>query len=503
MKNIAFHNLGCKVNSYETEKMMKQMEDLGYTIVPFDQIADIYVVNTCTVTAIADKKSRQMLHRAKARNQDALVVAVGCYVSAKQTDAQKDPALDLTINNEQKEKFAEILLSYVKEKENQTQHQNPDQTSRVVSEPQDTNDKSGAISKKPDTDEALRTDSAQQDTDEKSKTALEQQNANDKSEIASEQQGINDIRRDYLQRKNNSPTTHTRAYVKIQDGCNQFCSYCIIPYVRGRARSRDEHEILTEIATLTNAGAKEIVLTGIHITSYQGNAPHKSDLIDLLEAQCMRNAPKRIRLGSLEPSIITPDFVRRLAAIPNLCPHFHLSFQSGSDETLRRMNRRSTVREYYQSLDTIRATFQHPAITADLIVGFPGETQEEFQETLNFCENAELYQIHVFVFSPRQGTPAATMSHQIPRDMAQKRSQKVINLSALQALRFRSSYIGKTTEVLWEEYKKIDGTDYCLGHTSDYVKCALPAAEATPNTLTPIIIKQFLTDEIMLGDKTK
>jgi threonylcarbamoyladenosine tRNA methylthiotransferase MtaB len=427
MKNVALHNLGCKVNSYEMEKLQQLLQINGYSIVPYDEKADIYLVNTCTVTNIADQKSRQMLHRAKTLNPDALVVALGCYVDSDQEKVEKDPLIDLGIPNASKDQLIPILRRELAKKSYQDY---PWEEAREVP-----------------------------------------------------------VRKELRH--------HTRAYLKIQDGCNQFCSYCIIPYVRGRVTSRNKEEILKEAGELIAQGIKEIVLTGIHICSYGTDSPENGDLFSLIETLCEMENMCRLRLGSLEPGSMTRENVRRLEELPHLCPHFHLSLQSGCGETLRRMNRHYTPGEYYQSLEHLRCAFDHPAITTDVIVGFPGETEAEFEETYRFLEKADLYELHVFPYSRRKGTIAATMADQVPSQRAKERSAKLIALSAKQAKVYRSRYIGQEVSVLFEGNKIIQGNTYCIGHTPNYVKVGIRSRNNLVNTIQNVEISGYLTDEIL------
>lgn len=446
MKSVAFHNLGCKVNSYELDVMQQTLREKGYSIVPFEETADIYVINTCTVTNIADRKSRQMLHRAKQKNPDAVVVAVGCYVQTDKEGVEKDECVDLAIGNNRKKDIAEILEQFLRDR--------------------------GLV-----------------------------------------QDAVIDINEPcgYEEMTLRSTSEHTRAYIKIQDGCNQFCSYCIIPFARGRVRSRREEDIIAEIKGLCEAGYQEIVLTGIHISSYGIDFDNRKDysgqsrLIELVEhIHEQAQGIKRIRLGSLEPRIITEDTVRRLSALPKVCPHFHLSLQSGCDETLKRMNRRYTTGEYLQGVELLRKYYAHPAITTDVIVGFPGETEEEFAQTREFLERVGFFEMHIFKYSRRAGTRAAKMPGQLTDRVKSERSDVLFELEARQSKAFRADYIGKQVQVLWEERKEFGGKPYFLGHTADYVKVAVPAGEENlSNTMTDIYADGFLADEILLGTTRK
>ena len=447
MKNVALHNLGCKVNSYEIEVMQQKLQEKGYNIVPFDEVADIYIVNTCTVTNIADRKSRQMLHRAKQKNPNAVVVAVGCYVQTDKEGVEKDESIDLAIGNNRKKDIVSILEEYLKE------HGTAEGT--------------------------------------------EDKTLHDTTVI--------DINHDceYEEMTLHQTAEHTRAYIKIQDGCNQFCSYCVIPYARGRVRSRRAEDLLAEIEGMAKNGYREVVLTGIHISSY-GIDFGESKLMDLLEQIHDIPGIDRIRIGSLEPRIVTRENAERMAALPKLCPHFHLSLQSGCDETLRRMNRHYTAEEYFNSVTLLREVFDHPAITTDVIVGFPGETEEEFARTKEFLEKIHFYEMHIFKYSKRKGTRAAVMPNQITDAVKSERSNELLELEKRQSKEFRSRYIGKTAEVLMEEEKEIAGRRYLLGHTKDYVKMAVPMDEnregLSSNALVTVRALDFLTDDILLTE---
>ncbi len=422
MKKAAVHNLGCKVNSYELDVMTQKLKEDGYEIVPFDEKADVYVINTCTVTNIADRKSRQMLHRAKALNKDAVVVAVGCYVETDEAGVEQDPAIDLAIGNNRKGEIAQILEAYLKSRG----EGNPAEKTLGGATLED-------ISKTPlFEDMQLRTPG------------------------------------------------RTRADIKIQDGCNQFCSYCIIPYARGRIRSRDPLEIQEEITALAQEGVKEVVLTGIHIGSYgkeKGLSPDK-ELLSLLTRIQMIRGIERIRLGSLEPRIMTENFVRGISGLSKLCPHFHLSLQSGCDRTLHRMNRHYTAKEYYDSVVLLRKYFDRPAITTDVIVGFPGETEDEFEESRAFCEKVGFYEIHVFKYSVRHGTVAAGLPDQKTNAQKAARSDVLLALTKEQAERYRAGFIGQEEELLLEEEVTLNGERFYKGHTKRYVEGILTAEAA-------------------------
>lgn len=434
MKTVAYHNLGCKVNSYEMDAMLQALRQKGYQIVAFDEKADIYIVNTCTVTNIADRKSRQMLHRAKKTNPEGIVVAVGCYVQTDPQAVEADSAVDLIIGNNRKKDLVEILENYL----------NGVQSACVI-----------------------------------------------------------DINRtsEYEEMRLTSTTEHTRAYIKIQDGCNQFCTYCMIPYARGRVRSRKKQDVLAEIRGLVAAGYKEFVLTGIHISSYGMDLQEGQEeaLLALIRAIDAIGGVERIRLGSLEPRIVTETFAAGLAAIKHICPHFHLSLQSGCGSVLKRMNRHYTPEEYLQKVDLLRGAFAHPAITTDVIVGFPGETQEEFEASRQFVEAVRFYEMHIFKYSSRKGTKAAEMPSQVSEAAKNARSGVLQELARRDSNVFRSYYLGRNVEVLFEEKKEIEGKVYWLGHTREYVKVAVPdCGKALENQLVTGKVTGFLGDEVII-----
>lgn len=440
MKNVAFHNLGCKVNSYELEFVQQKFVQKGYNIVPFDQNADIYVINTCTVTNIADRKSRQMLHQAKKRNPEALVVALGCYVQTGKEAVEKDVCIDLAIGNNKKREAPDIIEAYLADKG------------------------------KPKTD-------------------------------------IIDINHtdEYEEMKLAGTGEHTRAYIKIQDGCNQFCSYCIIPFARGRVRSRRQEDILSEIKGLADKGYREFVLTGIHISSYGMDFRDRtvydgreSLLLELIQMIHGLEGVERIRLGSLEPRIVTEEFVKRLASMDKVCPHFHLSLQSGCDETLKRMNRHYTAGEYRSGVELLRNYFRLPAITTDVIVGFPGETEEEFEQTKDFLRRMNLFEIHVFPYSLRKGTAAAGMECQVDGETKKTRSHELLALTKEQSENYRRQFIGKEECVLFEETKVIAGNPYRIGHTARYVKVAKTCRDDLSGRLARGKITGMLNGEILL-----
>lgn len=496
MKSVAFYNLGCKVNSYELDVMQQRLSEKGYKIVPFSQKADIYVVNTCTVTNMADRKSRQILHRAKKENPEAIVVAVGCYVQTDKEGALKDECVDLCVGNNKKRDLPEILEAYIKEREKQEENLKSEEKENHPAGP-----------------------TAEQRADEKTlygTTIIDIDNTYE-----------------YEEAKINATAEHTRAYIKIQDGCNQFCSYCAIPLARGRVRSRKAQDIIEEIENMVKAGYKEVVLTGIHISSYgidfseeawehrecveNHRTPERLDysgsskLIDLIEMIHDILGLERIRIGSLEPRIVTPEAAKRLAALEKICPHFHLSLQSGCDATLKRMNRRYTAAEYKAGVEALREAFENPAITTDVIVGFPGETEEEFEVTKAFLEDIRFYELHVFKYSKRANTKAAVMPNQVPEPTKTERSNELLALDEKLSIEYRKKYLEKIAEVLWEEEKEIKGKNYLLGHTKDYVKIAIclnrdelqkRKASSLQGEICKVSVADFLTEEILLANET-
>ena len=432
MRKAALHNLGCKVNAYETEAMQQLLEEAGYEIVPFQEKADVYVINTCSVTNIADRKSRQMLHRAKKMNPDAVVVAAGCYVQAAGEELKKDAAIDVIIGNNRKKDLVPLLDEYF--------------AGKYV-----------------------------------------------------EEDSLIDIgkTREYEALHINKIADHTRAFIKIQDGCNQFCSYCIIPYTRGRVRSRKPEEIMEEIKGLVDKGYREVVLTGIHLSSY-GLDLDGITLLDLMVKIDKIQGLERLRLGSLEPRIVTEEFTRTLAGLRTICPHFHLSLQSGCDATLKRMNRRYTTEEYEKGCQILRKYFDRPAITTDVIVGFPQETEEEFAQTIEFLKRIHFYEMHVFKYSRRAGTRAADMPGQLTENQKGHRSDVLLKLDQEMSLEYRKSFLGEEKEVLMEEKIVIDGTEYLVGHTREYVKAAIPWEEGKKGAMITGTMASMLNDEVFL-----
>lgn len=432
MKKAALHNLGCKVNAYETEAMQHLLEEAGYEIVPFTQKADVYVINTCSVTNMADRKSRQMLHKAKKNNPDSIVVAAGCYVQTSEKEVLNDLSVDIVIGNDRKHDLVRLLEEYSLDSVNDT-------------------------------------------VDD-----------------------INDGKHDFEELFIDQTKEHTRAFIKVQDGCNQFCSYCIIPYARGRVRSRRFENVIAEVERLAANGFKEVVLTGIHLSSYGVDFEEATGLLELIQAVNAVKGIERIRLGSLEPKIVTEHFASELSKLDKICPHFHLSLQSGCDATLKRMNRKYTTKEYERGCELLRKYFVHPAITTDVIVGFPGETEEEFEQTKAYLEHIHFYEMHIFKYSKRKGTRAAVMPDQIDEQIKAARSEKLIALGHDMSREFRKFYIGKNEEVLFEEKAVIGDKEYFVGYTKEYVKVAKETDENLENQIVSGRISGMLTDEILL-----
>ena len=438
---VALHNLGCKVNAYEIEAMQQLLEEAGYEIVPFEPGADIYVINTCTVTNIADRKSRQMLHKAKKMNPEAIVVATGCYVQTGGEKLEKDEAIDLVLGNNQKINIVEALAEYAENK--------PGHGSHVIK--------------------------------------------------------INQTK-EYEELSIDRTAEHVRAYIKVQDGCNQFCTYCIIPYARGRVRSRNIESVLKEVHSLAEKGYKEVVLTGIHLSSYGVDFPEekKETLLSLIRAVHEIEGIQRIRLGSLEPGIVTREFAEGIAALPKVCPHFHLSLQSGCDETLERMNRRYRSGEYRERCELLREVYGNPALTTDVIVGFPQESEEEFQKSYDFVDGIHFYETHIFKYSRRQGTKAAAMDGQLTEAEKARRSEKMIEMHHRHASDYEKSMIGKELEVLIEEEYTKDGRTWYLGHSREYIKTAVPKSENYGvNDIIRVKAERFLEEHIMTGEVVK
>lgn len=430
-KKAALHNLGCKVNAYETEAMQQILENAGYEIVPFHEFADVYVINTCSVTNMADRKSRQMLHKAKKMNPHAIVVGAGCYVQTKEAQALLDDTIDIIIGNNRKHELLQLLEEY--EKDHSNNQSIPD---------------------------------------------------------------INHEKQEYEELYLEKTAEHTRAFIKVQDGCNQFCSYCIIPFARGRVRSRKAEDVIAEVKRLAASGFQEVVLTGIHLSSY--GVDTDDNLLHLIELVHEVEGIKRIRLGSLEPRIVTDEFTKRLSQLEKICPHFHLSLQSGCDETLLRMNRKYDTAQYEEGCKILRKYFEHPAITTDVIVGFPGETEEEFATTREYLEKIHFYEMHIFKYSKREGTKAAAMEDQIPEQDKTKRSAVLLELEKKMSEEFRLYYIGQKVEALMEEEMEYQGETYFTGYTKEYVKVAVKTDENLSNTFVNGTITGHLSEDIYL-----
>ena len=432
-RKAAFHNLGCKVNAYETEAMQQLLEKAGYEIVPFAPGADVYVINTCTVTNMADRKSRQMLHKAKKMNPHAIVVAAGCYVQAAGTELEEDSAIDIIIGNNRKKDLVSILEHY---------------------------------------------------------------------ERSAVQESLIDINhtKEYEKLSLEKTVEHTRAYLKVQDGCNQFCTYCIIPFARGRVRSRKIEEVLSEVETLAAKGYKEVVLTGIHLSSYGVDFPkeERESLLSLIQAVSRVEGISRIRLGSLEPRIITEEFLEGIVKTGKVCPHFHLSLQSGCNKTLKNMNRRYSAQEYAEKCELIRKFYPAPALTTDVIVGFPQETEEDFEESYEFVKKIHFYETHIFKYSRRHGTKAASMDGQLTEAAKAQRSDRMLELHEIRAREYEEAMIGKKMELLLEEEIEIDGRPWYVGHSREYVRAVISKTDAhRVNDLVTVKAVAFVRDHIL------
>ncbi len=421
MKTVAFITLGCKVNQYETNAMSQKLIEEGYKIVEHTQKADIYIINTCTVTNMSDRKSRQMIRRAKEINPEAIIIAVGCYVQIAKKEIENIKEIDLALGNEEKVDIVKYCNEIIQK--------------------------------------------------------------NKKEEIADVMQS-----RKFAEFGETSYTEKTRAVIKVQDGCDRFCSYCIIPYARGRVRSREPEHIIKEIKQIANEGIKEVVITGIHIASYGKDFKKDYKLIDLLEEINKIDGIERIRLGSIEPLLITEEFVQRLVKLEKICEQFHLSLQSGCDETLKRMNRRYTTQQFEEIVKRLRKAYDNVNLTTDIIVGFPGETEEEFAKTYKFLEKIKFYKMHIFKYSPRKGTRAEQMPQQIEPQLKEERSKKLIELSDKNEKEYNSEYVGKRVEVLWEEQKN----EIYKGHTKNYVLVEMKAkpSENKENVIESVQISQ-------------
>ena len=433
-KKVALHNLGCKVNAYEVEAMQQLLENAGYETVPFEEGADVYVINTCTVTNIADRKSRQMLHKAKKMNPDAIVVATGCYAQADTEKLKEDTAVDLILGNNQKTQIVEALEEYEKEHAKQVQ---------VIE--------------------------------------------------------INHTK-EYEELSIASTAEHVRAYIKVQDGCNQFCTYCIIPFARGRVRSRKIEEVLSEVETLAAKGYKEVVLTGIHLSSYGVDFPkeERESLLSLIQAVSRVEGISRIRLGSLEPRIITEEFLEGIVKTGKVCSNFHLSLQSGCNKTLKNMNRRYSAQEYAEKCELIRKFYPAPALTTDVIVGFPQETEEDFEESYEFVKKIHFYETHIFKYSRRHGTKAASMDGQLTEAAKAQRSDRMLELREIRAREYEEAMIGKKMELLLEEEIEIDGRPWYVGHSREYVRAVISKTDAhRVNDLVTVKAVAFVRDHIL------
>jgi len=433
---VALHNLGCKVNAYETEAMQQMLEAAGYEIVPFEPGADIYVINTCSVTNIADRKSRQMLHKAKKMNPDAIVVAAGCYVQADTKKAEADASIDIIIGNNKKQELIPILESY------RTGHQ---KTTECVD--------------------------------------------------------INHTK-EYENLEIDRTEEHTRAYLKVQDGCNQFCTYCIIPYARGRIRSKKTEDVVNEVKRLAASGCQEVVLTGIHLSSYGKERPEdQENLLTLIQAVHQVDGIERIRLGSLEPGIITEEFAAAISSLPKVCPQFHLSLQSGCTTTLKRMNRRYTAEEYREKCEILRKYYPAPALTTDVITGFPGETEEEFEESRSFVDSIHFYETHIFPYSKREGTKAAGMPDQLTEQVKKERSRILIALGKEHQREYMEQFLGQEKEVLFEEQQTVEGQEYWTGHTMEYLKIAVISEENLENKRVMVQLREMIGQDLILAER--
>ena len=425
MKKVSFYTLGCKVNQYETNGMIQKFIESGYEIVNVEQdISDICVVNTCTVTNMSDRKSRQILRRVKDKNKNAIIVAVGCYAQVAKKELEEMPEIDIVLGNEEKSNIVKYVEKFIKER-----------TKLVEIE-----------------------------------DIMTQNEFNDMGQI--------------------TYTEKTRAVIKVQDGCNQYCSYCIIPYARGRIRSRNMQSVIEEIKQIAEKGIKEVVITGIHVASYGKDLGKENGLIELLEEINNINGIERIRLGSLEPKIITEENIQRLKKLEKICHHFHLSLQSGCDDTLKRMNRKYNTKDIKEIIERLRRYYKDVILTTDIIVGFPGETEEEFNKTYEFLQEINLYKMHVFQYSPRKGTRAAIMQNQIPGNIKEQRSKKLIELSNRNQKQYNESYIGKKVEVLFEEKTG----EYYKGHTQNYIVVKYKTEQSLENKMIEVEILKADTE---------
>ena len=423
----AFYTLGCKVNQYETNGMIQEFIKHGYEIVEFHKKADIYVINTCTVTNMSDRKSRQMLRRMKDINKNAIIVACGCYVQVSKEEVEQMEEIDLVLGNNEKKNIVEYVEKYIEENKKE----------------------------------------------ENMEDVMQQREFVDFGDV--------------------TYTEKTRAVIKVQDGCDRFCSYCIIPYARGRVRSRKPQSVISEIEKIAKQGIQEVVVTGIHVASYGKDFNNDYKLIDLLEEINKIEGIKRIRLGSIEPLLITEEFVERLKKLEKICHHFHLSLQSGCDETLKRMNRRYTIEEFKEIVNRLRKNYEDVILTTDIIVGFPGETEEEFNKTYEFLKDIKFYKMHVFKYSPRKGTKAAKMPKQIDGKQKEMRSKKLIELSDFNEKTYNEAYINKEVEVLFEEEKE----GMYKGHTENYILVYYKSEENLENKMKKVICKEVEKNHII------
>ena len=543
MKSVAFHNLGCKVNSYELDLMQENVAKTGWQIVPFDQKADVYIINTCSVTNIADRKSRQMLHRAKSLNPDAIVVAVGCYVQSDAFALAQDEGVNLLVGNNKKSKLAAILDEYICARNAGTLSLYADRILGGKTVNSGFSDQTAAAVKKENYEESGN--AGEKNNTDNMKLPSGEDIAGSEKEVRAYLEKtlgnttVLDLKKVPFEEGNIVKTeSHTRAYIKIQDGCDRYCSYCIIPYTRGNVRSKPIDEVVEEAKLLVSSGVREIVLTGIHVSSYgvdfinsqtegkdfasygeQGTAnekdPHivknvaeireqksavsRKALLTLLEKLQQISGLERIRLSSFEPLLISADFMEGLGRISKICPHFHLSLQSGCDETLKRMNRRYTTEEFAEKVALIRGVFPDAAITTDVIVGFPEETEKEFNTTVEFAKKIGFYEMHVFKYSRRKGTPADANPDQVPEQVKNTRSDTLLDLTAEQSKEFRKRFLNKTVEVLFEEEKEINGRRYWLGHTKEYVLVAIFSSENLENKIMKVETQDFLRDDVLLA----
>lgn len=429
MNKVAFHTLGCKVNQYETEAMAELFEKDGYEIVNEDAIADVYVINTCTITNLGDKKSRQFIRRAKNKNPEAVIAVVGCYAQTAPEEVMGIEEVDIVIGTKDRNKIVELSHQVIENREK----------INIVTD-------------------------------------------------IMKQHEFEEMKIENIEGK-------TRAFLKIQEGCNQFCSYCIIPYARGPIRSRKLDAILSEVEKLSKNGFKEVVLTGIHVASY-GKDIGEIRLIDVIEKVHEVSGIERIRLSSIEPTIMTKDFLDRLIKLPKVCDHFHLSLQSGSDSVLKRMNRKYTTEEYRKIVGLIREYMPNVGITTDIIVGFPGETEEEFIETCKFVDDIGFSRIHVFPYSPRKGTPASKHKNQISGNVKHQRSKELIMIGEENTQKFNSNFIGATLNVLFEEQSKPD-PEFIEGYTTNYIRVLLKGSTSLEGKILSVKLEKLQGDNLV------